>query len=65
MNWSQRIRQLQKSGLTLQEIADQIGLTKSGVGDLAVGRNEQPRGDAALKLLDLHLKRCSARRATR
>jgi transcriptional regulator with XRE-family HTH domain len=65
MNWSQRIRQLQKSGLTLQEIADQIGLTKSGVGDLAVGRNEQPRADAAFKLHDLHLKHCGKGKAAR
>jgi transcriptional regulator with XRE-family HTH domain len=58
MKWSDRIRQLQASGLTLQEIADSIGLTKSAVGDLAVERNEQPRAEAALKLHALHLQRC-------
>jgi DNA-binding transcriptional MerR regulator len=65
--WSKRIRALQDAGFTLQEIGEVIGLTVGGVGDLAVGRNEAPRGEAALKLHAMHLKHCNGkrRRATR
>ena len=62
MKWSSRIRQLQDAGFTLQEIGEAIGLTVGGVGDLAVGRNEAPRGDAAIKLHALHLKHCNGKR---
>ena len=46
----------------MQEIGEAIGLTVGGVGDLAVGRNEAPRGDAAIKLHALHLKHCNGKR---
>ena len=57
--WSRRIRALQKAGFSLREIGDEIGLTIGAVGDLAVGRNEEPRASAAFKLHELHLKYCS------
>lgn len=56
MKWSTRIRQLQANGWTYREIGEAIGLTTGAVGDLAVGRREQPRADAGLKLQALHLQ---------
>ena len=63
--WSRRIRALQKAGFSLREIGEQIGLTIGAVGDLAVGRNEEPRASAAFKLHELHLKHCSNGKRTR
>lgn len=40
--------------MTLAEIGAQAGLATSTVGDLANGRSSSPRGDAALKLYQLH-----------
>lgn len=63
--WSSRIRDLQGTDLTLAEIAERIGLTPSAVGDLATGRTEEPRGDAAVKLHELHRERCGKERTER
>jgi transcriptional regulator with XRE-family HTH domain len=60
--WAERIDDLQEgdNGLTLAEIAEQIGVAASTVGDLKTGRSASPRGEAALKLDALHRLRCSA-----
>jgi len=52
--WAQRIRDLQSYGMTLQQIADQVGLATSSIGDIANERSEAPRGDAAVALYELH-----------
>lgn len=64
--WASRIDDLQEgpSGLTLAEIAEQIGVAPSTVGDLKTGRSASPRGEAALKLDALHRLRCSEKNAT-
>jgi transcriptional regulator with XRE-family HTH domain len=56
--WAERIRELQAAGMTLAEIGARIGLATSTVGDLANGRSESPRGEAALKLHSLHENTC-------
>lgn len=58
ITWKKRIRDLQASGLTLREIAEQIGMSQSGVSDIANGHVEEPGGNAALKLDKLHRQRC-------
>jgi len=57
--WRERIRALQAAGMTLSEIGEIVGLATSSVSDIANGRSEQPRADAALKLHELHQVRCS------
>lgn len=56
--WASRIKDLQASGLTLLQIGTLTGLAPSTVGDLATGRSASPRGEAAVKLHELHLDRC-------
>ena len=56
--WAKRIRDLQEAGLKLSEIGEKIGMSTSGVGDIANDRTESPRGDAALALDKLHREMC-------
>lgn len=56
--WSKRIRDLQAAGLKLSEIGEKIGMSTSGVGDIANDRTDSPRGDAALALDKLHREIC-------
>ncbi len=44
--------------MTLADIGNEIGLATSSVGDIANGRTESPRGDAAMRLYELHSERC-------
>lgn len=62
--WAKRIRALQLQGMTLAEIGVKVGLATSTVGDLANGRSESPRGEAALKLDVLHRALCPVEDAT-
>jgi transcriptional regulator with XRE-family HTH domain len=62
--WASRIRELQKVDLTLAEIGDLIGLSTGAVSDIANGHSASPRGEAALKLHDLHKRRCSRKNGT-
>lgn len=43
--------------MTYAQIGEAAGIAGSTVGDLASGRSKSPRGDAALKLLQLHAER--------
>lgn len=56
--WAKRIRDLQEAGMKLSEIAEKIGMSTSGVGDIANNRTDSPRGDAALALDKLHRATC-------
>lgn len=56
--WASRIRDLQAAGMLQSEIGDAIGLAVSSVSDLANERTKEPRGDAAMKLHELHTQRC-------
>ena len=55
--WATRIQELRETGMTLAEIGDAVGLATSSVSDIEQGRTESPRGDAAMKLHQLHLDR--------
>ena len=56
--WAKRIRDLQAAGLKLSEIGEKIGMSTSGVGDIANKRTKSPHGDAALLLDKLHRELC-------
>lgn len=60
--WAERISDLQEAGFTLADIGEKIGLATSTVGDIATGRSSSPRGDAALKLHELHEKHRPSKR---
>jgi len=53
-NWSSRISDLRRKGMTVAEIGDAIGLAQSSVSDIESGRSKEPRGDAAVALHELH-----------
>ena len=55
--WATRISDLTSRGLTYADIGERIGLAPSTVGDLATGRSKSPRGEAAIRLNDLHRER--------
>lgn len=42
----------------MRDISDAIGLSRGAVGDLAVGRNKAPNGQAVLDLDRLHREHC-------
>ena len=44
--------------MTQAQIAAKIGLSPSGLGDIAQGRTKSPSGDAALALDKLHRETC-------
>ena len=50
ITWNHRIRALRRSGLTLAQIGDRVGLTAAAVCDIEQKRTKAPRGDAALAL---------------
>jgi transcriptional regulator with XRE-family HTH domain len=56
--WAKRIRDLQAAGMLQSEIGEACGLAVSTISDLANERSAEPRGEAAIKLHELHLKRC-------
>lgn len=43
--------------MTLAEIGAEVGLTQSSLSDIKCGRSKEPRGDAAVKLHELHKSR--------
>jgi len=45
--------------MTLAEIGSLCGLSPSAISDIEQGRSSAPRGDAALKLDELHRLKCS------
>lgn len=61
--WATMIQDLRAAGLTLAQIGERVGLAIGSVGDIASGRTESPRGDAAILLHKLHAETC--KRSTR
>ena len=59
--WASRISDLLKKGMTLSEIGAEVGLTQSSLSDIKSGRSKEPRGDAAVKLHELHKSKVEAR----
>jgi hypothetical protein len=57
--WTQKVKDLQASGMTYAEIGTAINLAPSTVGDLAAGKYKSPRGDAAILLAQLHAEKCA------
>lgn len=55
--WTAMVRALNDRGMTYAQIADRVGLATSTVGDLANGRYQSPRGDAAVALAMLHAEK--------
>lgn len=60
--WSERIRDLQRVGMTLEQIGEKVGLAVSTLSDLANERSKSPRGDAAIQLHTLHEQKCGTKR---
>lgn len=52
--WSEIIAEIRASGLTYAQIAEQVQVAGSTIGDLASKRSKSPRGDTARRLLRLH-----------
>lgn len=53
MNWSKSIQYLMDAGLSVRDIAQEIGLAMSSVYDLKNGYSKTPSGNAALLLMSL------------
>lgn len=54
IDWQKLIQELEALGWTRQELADHSGISYSTLCDLANGRSAEPRGNAAVRLNDLH-----------
>ncbi|MFK2904558.1 helix-turn-helix domain-containing protein [Dyella ginsengisoli] len=52
--WTQRVKDLSACGMTYAQIASEIHLAPSTVGDLANGRYKTPGYEAAVALKALH-----------
>ena len=57
MNWKNCITALLDTGLSVDEIATEIGVTGNAVREVVAGRTKQPRANAAIRLMGLAQKR--------
>lgn len=57
-SWAEKVGELQASGMTYADIAEATGSRLSTIGSLATGKAKSPRGDLALRLHSLHMRRC-------
>lgn len=57
-DWSDRIKSLESAGWTLSQIAQEIGLSVSGLSDIKQRRSAEPRGMAAVNLHELYGRVC-------
>jgi len=53
MNWKKHIHALREAGMTLEQIAEAMGVSTSAIYELLAGRTKSPRADAAIRLLNL------------
>lgn len=58
-SWSEKVGVLRASGMTYAEIAEVTGSKLSTIGSIASGAAKSPRGDLALKLHALYVKRAN------
>lgn len=65
MDWPLLITDLEKSGLTQQEIAGKSGCTQPYVSQLKSGRRKRPDYQRGQALVDLHKKLCKPRKELR
>jgi IS30 family transposase len=61
--WARKIGQLEKAGMSLVGISRAVGVSTSTISELKQGRTQQPRGNAALKLIELHERTCNTKSA--
>ena len=57
MNWKAQIELLMASGLTLESIAAEMGVTPNAVREIIAGRTKAPRASAAMALLEFIKRR--------
>lgn len=57
--WAKRIVELEGKECPLKKISEETGLAVSSLSDIKNGRTKQPRGDAAMKLYELHQRLCA------
>lgn len=60
-DWADRIKAIQASGLSLTEIAKEVGISVGSLSDLKQGRSSEPRGMAAVNLHALYERRKSVK----
>lgn len=60
MDWARCISNIERSGMSLTQIARRIGLSLSAVSDIKHGRTKAPNGSAALVPARLHCERLGA-----
>jgi len=53
MDWKKHIHALREAGMTLDQIAEAMGVSTSAIYELLAGRTKSPRADAAIRLLSL------------
>ena len=53
MNWQELIKRLIDSGMTQQQIADQVGVTQSVISELSTGKATRPRFETGAALIGL------------
>lgn len=56
--WSERVKDLRATGMTLAVIGQHIGMGIAGVCDIEQKRTKEPTGMAAVRLHALHKRRC-------
>jgi transcriptional regulator with XRE-family HTH domain len=56
--WAERITELEASGMSLTQIANDIGTSQQALSELKQGRSKEPRGMAAVRLHELHARIC-------
>lgn len=56
--WSDRVKDLRATGMTLAVIGQHIGMGIAGVCDIEQRRTKEPCGMAAVRLHALHKRRC-------
>jgi hypothetical protein len=61
-DWSARVIELERFGLSLTLIGESVGLSIQGISDLKHGRRREPRGMVAVRLWNLHRRTLCRRR---
>lgn len=61
--WSKLITDLEATGLSLKEIADDVGASQQAISEVKQGRSKEPRGMVAVQLHALHDRVCVKEKA--